>query len=598
MKTTSVGLRIAVLDALDRWRAELPPDYDPPFLDSQVEWAIKAVDSVGLVGHIDDWFKESYKGPGGRPRGLSVQALFVALLLTVVAGKGLQFRLITNTLYYRLSPDMKTRLGVGPATPAPGAEYKAAYQRARRLFWDVLALMDPSGQPKNRVLKKTELEAATRPMSAAEVTEAYRRLDLICNLLIEASIKMLPRFIRRHWKGSVSLDATPVPTYAQGTGAESEYASCDPDAGWYVRDGDHKGPDTLRPASGGKGLKRNDKRKKIRWAYEATFAVMGPEAPEQERLFPRLIVGMACHTPGFDPAGNGLRVLRSIHDRGHPASWLATDRLYMPDASPEDFKLIAEHKLGYKPIFVYRKDQLGVREAAHGAKLLASWFYCPGTPKNLLSVYQDFQAEKINLDTFRSRLDELKKYRVRPKEGYGGTAYFCPAEGARRTVNCPVKPAEKDDQRLHLPLIVDVPKRLPDVCTTTRVTIDRVEGAKYRQELQYGSDKHHGIYTVLRETVEGANGTAKRCIEQDLESTPRRPGRGIAAVHMYTALILFSENLRRIQRFAVAAEAADDGSVVVKNPRKTPRRRSRPADGKFYRRKVVMPAAANAPDRT
>jgi hypothetical protein len=595
------GLQIATIDALDRWRAELPENYDPPFPDHHVEWAIRVVQSVPVVGEVDSWMAQAYKGPGGRPRELSVEALFVGLILAAEAGKGLAFRLIHKALYHRLSPAMRDKLGVGPEPVTPDQD-DAAYQRVRRLFWQVVALMDPSPLPKNRVLKKEELELATRPMTGSEIAEAYRRLDLVTNWILEASFNQLPRWLRRRWNGSIGLDATPVAANARGTGPNSIYASCDPQAAWYARDGDHRDPSSLPDARAGKGRKRRDPFGKIIWGYEATFATMGPDKPERDRYFPRLIIAMVCHRPGFDPDVNALRVLRSIRDRGHPAGLLGADRLYLPDCKPEEFQVPALG-LGYRFVMDYKIDQLGIQGHAHGAILVEGWWYCPSMPQALIDATIDHRAGRIDLATYRTRFKERRSYRVRPKEGRDGTAFMCPAQGDHPTVTCPLKEKTEDKDgkavpvRLGLPRVGRPPKRPPKICTTTRVTIDKTVGAKYRQELQYGTDEQHGIYTVLRNTIEGTNGTAKRASEQDLENPVRRPGRGIAATQLYVALVLFSENLRRIQRWAEHAEVEIDGTVVVKNPRKTKRKRPRPGEG-FTPRAVVFPGDAEAPART
>ena len=67
------------------------------------------------------------------------------------------------------------------------------------------------------------------------------RLAWVANAIIEASSPCSPRRIRRQWNGSVGLDATPVPAFAQadrrargqGTASTTRLitTSADPDAG-------------------------------------------------------------------------------------------------------------------------------------------------------------------------------------------------------------------------------------------------------------------------------------------------------------------------------------------------------------------------------
>lgn len=105
----------------------------------------------------------------------------------------------------------------------------------------------------------------------------------MANSLLELSFKVLPREVRRKWKGSVAIDATPVAAYAQGTKKRSDWASTDPDAGWYIREGNHDLEQV--PNEGDRGRLRNKGFNKIMWGYEATLAVMGADDPADGTSF-------------------------------------------------------------------------------------------------------------------------------------------------------------------------------------------------------------------------------------------------------------------------------------------------------------------------
>ncbi|GAU71091.1 hypothetical protein SSP35_27_00120 [Streptomyces sp. NBRC 110611] len=53
--------------------------------------------------------------------------------------------------------------------------------------------------------------------------------------------------IEQHWDGSVGLDATPVRTFSRGVAAAEARTATDPDAAWYVCEGDHATPPPPRP---------------------------------------------------------------------------------------------------------------------------------------------------------------------------------------------------------------------------------------------------------------------------------------------------------------------------------------------------------------
>ncbi len=72
-------------------------------------------------------------------------------------------------------------------------------------------------------------------------------------------------------------------------------------------------------------------------------------------------------------------------------------------------------------------------------------------------------------------------------------------------------------------------------------------GARYRQDLPYGSPAWQARYATLRNTIEGLNGYAKDTAHQALAQPARRRVRGIAAQSLFTALLLAAANIRKIR---------------------------------------------------
>ena len=72
----------------------------------------------------------------------------------------------------------------------------------------------------------------------------------------------------------------------------------------------------------------------------------------------------------------------------------------------------------------------------------------------------------------------------------------------------------------------------------TAITIPPDAGARYRQDLPYGSPAWQARYATLRNTIEGLNGYAKDPAHQALGQPARRRVRGIAACSLFTALLL------------------------------------------------------------
>ncbi|AJC61674.1 hypothetical protein [Streptomyces sp. 769] len=89
-------------------------------------------------------------------------------------------------------------------------------------------------------------------------------------------------------------------------------------------------------------------------------------------------LAFTLHKPGHDPAGNAVAALTDIHRRNYPAGWLATDRAYNA-ALPETFH-IPVRGLGYRPVWDYRIDQLGIQDSHAGTLLIDGTRYCPDVP--------------------------------------------------------------------------------------------------------------------------------------------------------------------------------------------------------------------------
>ena len=91
------------------------------------------------------------------------------------------------------------------------------------------------------------------------------------------------------------------------------------------------------------------------------------------------------------------------------------------------------------------------------------------------------------------------------------------------------------------------PDEPPKLCRQTAITIPPDAGARYRQDLPYGSPAWQARYATLRNTIEGLNGYAKDPAHQALGQPGRRRVRGIAAQSVFTALLLTVANIRKIR---------------------------------------------------
>ena len=451
----------------------------------------------------------------GRPRPLPVRAVLAALVCLALDDRPLFLTETTRLLFQHMSPASRRLLGV-PGTATTERAFLAAYRRVRYCFAAICPAMDPSALPKNRRLSEQDLAARTRKMTPAQIQAARGRLEAFINSLIEASVSVLTDEERAAFDGCTGLDATPVPLFSRGPSKRTGLCASDPDGGWYVREGDHR----EREDSKGKPLR------KIAWALEATIATMArpPGAPPAH---PDLAIGLALARPGEDPGGTGARVLASIAARGHKPGWLGYDRAYTA-ALPGRFQLPAR-ALGYRPVMDYRIDQLGIQANTGGAILVEGSWYCPALPGPLITATTRLRDHAITRDLYDQQITARACYQLKRKDGPGADGYqrlSCPAAGKHPGLICPLRQASLTprDGRAK---VLQPPPEPPRLCIQTAITIAPDTGARYRQDLPYGSPAWHKPATPPCGTPSKAStGSSKT---PPTKTSPSPPGAASAA---------------------------------------------------------------------
>ena len=521
--------------------------------DQTVAFAAELIDRSGKAPVIE----AALAHRTGRPRPLPVRAVLAALLCLALDDRPLFLTDATRLLFCQLSETSRRLLRV-PGTAATERAFQAAYRRVRYCFGAIRSVMDPSTLPKNRRLTEDDLKARTRPMTSAQAEAARGRLEAFINSLLEASISVLTSEEHAAFDGCTGLDATPVPLFSRGPSKRTGLCASDPDGGWYVREGDHR----EREDDKGKPLR------KIAWALEATIATMArpPGAPPAH---PDLAIGLALARPGEDPGGTGARVLASAAARGHKAGWLGYDRAYTA-ALPGRFQLPAR-ALGYRPVMDYRIDQLGIQANTGGAILAEGSWYCPALPDPLITATASLRDHAITRELYDQQIAARAPYQLKHKDGPDADGYqrlSCPATGHHPRLICPLR-QDSLTPRDGRAKVFQPPPEPPRICTQTAITIAPDIGARYRQDLPYGSPAWHRSYATLRNTIEGLNGLIKDPAHEALAQPARRRVRGIAAQSVFTALLLMAANIRKIR--AWRALTARDKARITRRAR---RRRS------------------------
>lgn len=377
--------------------------------------------------------------------------LFIAMTLDSWRNQGrVVLAEVADILAQQLTAAARAQLAL-PAWPDDADGFESAYLAVRRTFHAAEAVMDPSPLPKRR-LPRAEALRLEREADPEQLAARRQLLVEVTNRIVEASLAPARAVIEEFWDGSAAVDATPIRTFSRGVSATGPDTATDPDAAWYVREGNHRDPATTPQAGRDShhGNRTKKKAKRYLFGFEATLVVTGDTsstppsgtpaaARDHTRHLPALVLAFTVHKPGHDPAGNAITALRDMRRRNYPTGWLAADRAYNA-ALPENFH-IPVRDLGYRPVWDYRIDQLGIQGTHAGALLIDGTWYCPNLPEALTTATADLLNKKIDKNTWRARIDARASYRLRPKPPTTAAPKGC---SAPRQAPTPPSPARSN----------------------------------------------------------------------------------------------------------------------------------------------------------
>ncbi len=183
----------------------------------------------------------------------------------------------------------------------------------------------------------------------------------------------------------------------------------------------------------------------------------------------------------------------------------------------------------------YKIDQLGIQAGSGGALLVEGSWCCPALPGPLVAATTELRDHAISREQYDQRIAARGPWRLKRKDGPDADGYqrlFCPALGDHPGLMCPLRETSLSP-RDGRPKVLAPPQEPPKVCTQTAITIPPDAGARYRQDLPYGSPAWHESLGGEVLFVGGAAGVADQGLGHGPGVYVQPPAIGIFTVRGY-----------------------------------------------------------------
>lgn len=446
---------------------------------SQVKAVAQIVDTSGAVEMIEQWVQESRadKHPGGAKPYISIRTALVIMLALGVEASPLLITEGSRLICGRLTKQAWQAIGLNPKDYQKydrftQADRKVWYHRLRRTLETIFSVVDPYPETSNYKRKPVdEYKRLKQSRNSASVVKRKKRAQKLMNSLVSASKNTFGQDRLSEWKGDVCVDGTSLAISRKGNSKRSTRTATDPDAGWYVREGEHK--------SDGYDDKRN-----VFFGYEATLVSMFGGGFGQH--YPALIAGISFDRPGKRISEKALWAMDGLIHSDSPRGYFVGDRAYFPNAAPQNLQ-IPLRLYGYKLVGDYkRKSQqyYGIQGTHSGAVLLDGVWFCPAVAGNDRYVTAREQRDNGNLtdEEYTEIVEERSIYALKSKgtdKSTGNQRFACPAKGKCPSVTCSLArktPSKQKDVRKRpkalLPIIESAqPKNPGRICSQGSITI-------------------------------------------------------------------------------------------------------------------------------
>ena len=427
--------------------------------------------------------------PPGGPGPLPARAVLTALLCLVLDDRPLFLTEATRLLFCELSKASRRLLGV-PGTVSGDQAFLAAYRRVRYCFRQICSVDGPLAAaeepPPDRAGPQSPHQEDDPGPGRGRPGTGWRRWPTRCWRLASPS---LTEEERAAFDGCTGLDATPVPLFsrgpsrrsrpvrpatptAAGTSAKAITASTRTTrAGLWGRSAGRWRPPS--PPLPGRPARRPPRRtSRSAWPWPGPAKTPAAPAPGSWPPWPPAATspaGSATTAPIPRPCPNAST---------SPPARSATTRSWTTATTSS-----------------------ASRRTASGALLVEGTWYCPALPGPLITATTGLRDHAITRDLYGQQIAARACYQLKRKDGPDADGYqrlSCPAAGQHPGLICPLRQASLSprDGRAK---VLQPPHEPPRICRQTAITIAPDTGARYRQDLPYGSPAWHKSLRHLAE---------------------------------------------------------------------------------------------------
>jgi hypothetical protein len=508
------------------------------------------IDEADTHKFIEDLLDGANKKPG-RPRGLPVKALFIALQM--MASQGGFFLNDVPKVINAFSPALKKRLGLNKLG-------------ARAItFRQVGHLMSRIDHVLRQEFEEKDYGDDSR----------FRDFDHVFSALATAGA---------HDEAgnslSVAVDASDIATW--GTIKNVRKPVFDPETGELVmNDEGHPIYEVYKKNTDlDAGARGNDdaSHKKGMFGYYLTAGVSvrdvdGPEVP-------RALVGARFRPANHKNTEMGFAVVGDVAQKRGRLGDVLVDRGYTASHHGNDF-ITPVRAMGGEPVFDLRQDQVGQGGIKHGAVIIDGRPYSPSISKEFRKKVLPPSSKGTNV--YKPNPTELAEYQAfvearsvyalvpnRSRRDNGTMVFQCP--GAAGRLLCPLQAPRSPARKGTLPADKPPATALADsVCSSRYKSFDMTELPLYQRDI-FGSKKWFDSYARRGSSVEPYFGALKDDAAEGLRRGRVRV-RGLIKTGLMVAFALASTN-RRLALSFEAGRARRSAGTAVKKTRGRPRRQT------------------------